>query len=296
MNSLTPTPDTEKICPYLGLSFDPQTALAYPSSQNYCHHVTPSAAPGAAYQRQFCLELLHTQCDRYAEKSDNPIPAEFLLGENTKSRWNPRFIRFLTFGLLILVILSGSIWLLINWTRQKPPVSQPEIQTTSPAVVAIVSPTLTKTIKPPPTHTQLPSHTVVPTSTPTLTPYLPHFLETPIGNDRPFLMHRVEAGESLIKLAGLFNTTIDAIRSVNINLQGLLWTDTVIVIPVNQTDVTEVIPMLPYEVVADEVEVAALAEEHNVGLEYLAQLNNVSTSHIFQVGEWVLIPQGQAVP
>lgn len=109
-------------------------------------------------------------------------------------------------------------------------------------------------------------------------------------------MHRVEAGESLIKLAGLFNTTIDAIRSVNINLQGLLWTDTVIVIPVNQTDVTEVIPMLPYEVVADEVEVAALAEEHNVGLEYLAQLNNVSTSHIFQVGEWVLIPQGQAVP
>ncbi len=296
MNASTPSSDSEKTCPYLGLSFDPQTALAYPSSENLCHHVTPSAAPGAAYQGQFCLELLHTQCERYAEKSDGPIPAEFLLGENTKRQWNQQLIRFLRLGLLILFILSGSIWLMINQTRQKPPLDQPAIQTTSAAAAAFVIPTLTSTLQPSSSHTQLPSETVEPTETPSPTPYFPHYLETPIGNDRPFLMHRVVAGESLIKLAGMFNTSIDAIRAVNIDLQGLLWSNTVIVIPVNQVDVTGVVPMFPSEVVTDGLAVATLAEEQNVELEFLAQLNHVPTSHVFQLGEWVLVPQEQAIP
>lgn len=296
MNASTPNSDTEKTCPYLGLSFDPQTALAYPSSQNLCHHVTPTAAPGAAYQGQFCLELLHTQCERYVEKSASPIPAEFLLGENTNRHWNPQWIRFLPLGLLILILLSGSFWLMIYLSRQKLPIDQPAIQTTSPAAVAILSPTLTQTLQPSPTHTQLPSHTLEPTATLTPTPYFLHFLETPIGNDRPFLMHRVVAGESLIKLAGMFNTSIDAIRAVNIDLQGLLWSNTVIVIPVNQVDVTGVVPMLPYEVVTDGLALTTLADEQNVKLEFLAQLNHVFTSHVFQLGEWVLVPQEQPTP
>ncbi len=47
----------EATCPNLDQRSDSLTAMSYSSSQNYCRHVTPAAAPDAAHQRKFCLAL-----------------------------------------------------------------------------------------------------------------------------------------------------------------------------------------------------------------------------------------------
>ncbi|BBB48874.1 hypothetical protein [Pelolinea submarina] len=43
--------NAEVIYPNLALPSDPLTFMSYSSSQNYRHHVTPTATPGTAHYR-----------------------------------------------------------------------------------------------------------------------------------------------------------------------------------------------------------------------------------------------------
>jgi len=62
-------------------------------------------------------------------------------------------------------------------------------------------------------------------------------LDTPIGNQDKFIIHRAAAGESLGQYASQYNTTIDAIRAVNNNLPSVLYIAQILVIPADIVDV-----------------------------------------------------------
>ena len=296
MNSPLNNAETEKTCPYLGIPSDPQTAVGYPSSQNFCHHASPPAAPGTSHQQQFCLELLHTQCGRYAEKSHKPIPAEFLLGDSPKYSRKNIGLRLGFLGFLAVAIVGVTVWFIRIQSLAQTPSIQPSDLTTPIAQMALGSKTITPTPQPAATMTPMSTHTSSPSLTPTATQIPPHMLETSFGTSRLFLLHRVVSGESLIRLAGNYNTSIEAIRAVNFGLEGILLANSVIVIPVDQVDVTGVPPMTGYEIVLEGVSIESLAIEQSIDLNQLLELNDLPSGYIFQPGEWVLIPHSTQVP
>ncbi len=289
----SPTPkNTDKICPHLGLPSDPQTAMDYPSSQNYCHHAKPPVAPGAPHQRRFCLEASYVQCKLYAAKSAKPMPAAFLT-EPIITRKQPSVLRWVLLALILLVVIAVAVWLALIWALPAAPARTPTVlqsDLTAPATAAAAQASATLT------QTPRPSPTVEPSSTPTPTPQPPHLLETPLGTERQFLLHRVLNGESLISMAGIYYTSVDAIRAVNYSLPGMLWANSVLIIPFNQMDVTGVAPMTAYAISADGITVQALALEQGVSLDALCALNDLPSNYLFHSGEWVILPHTPPTP
>jgi LysM repeat protein len=152
-SSLTPQ-NNNKICPYLGLTSDLLTAMDYPSLQNFCHHASPLASPGAAHQRQFCLESSYVQCELYAAKSAKGMPASFLAEPVTTRKQSPK-LRWLLLVLILLLLIGAGLWFAF---------ARALISIPTPAAAVHISPVFTWTVKP--------SATIAPTSTATLVPSL----------------------------------------------------------------------------------------------------------------------------
>jgi len=134
------------------------------------------------------------------------------------------------------------------------------------------------------------------TSIPVFTDESPHLLLTPFGNEHLFLLHRVAGGEDLATIASLYQTSVEAIRAVNYNMSLELWVDTVIIIPVNQTDVSGVTPMTALEITGSGQTILSIADENGISPEILGEVNARPTSYSFQTGEWVIIPQPTPFP
>lgn len=305
MNSSLSPKDIEKICPFLGISSDSQTAMAYPSTQNYCSHVTPSAAPGTDYQREVCLKSAHIQCQLYAAKSAKRMPTEFLADELDKPRKHTPALRWLILGLTLLAVIAAAIWTVLSGALVAAPIVQPSNRTAS-AAASVTQANATFTWTPPPSPTARPSSTHTPqpsptakhsvTSTPTPTPQFPHLLETPIGSVRQFLVHRMLDGEGLIYLADKYHTSMEAIRAVNFNIPSSLWVNSVLVIPLNQLDVAGVAPMTAYAISSDGITVKTLALAQGIKLDVLCTLNDLPSNYLFHTGEWVILPHIPPTP
>ncbi len=205
-------------------------------------------------------------------------------------------LRLILLGLMLLAVVAATVWLLFTQRLAEAPALEPTSLTTPAAVVVLATSTLTQTPQPSLTQSPVPSQTAKPSFPKTSTQIPPHLLETPYGIARQFLLHRVVAGESLLKLSGTYNASVEAIRAVNIDLQGTLWADTVIIIPVNQLDANGLIPMIAYEVLADGITIQTLALEQNVDLNVLYELNNLPSDYIFHSGEWVILPHTPSAP
>ncbi len=83
-NSNLPEPpkDLRRICPFLGQIDDPETSLAFPSDQNYCHCAVPPGVPRPDYQMSHCLTASFSACPVYAGKEKGPLPADMRLQTN----------------------------------------------------------------------------------------------------------------------------------------------------------------------------------------------------------------------
>lgn len=292
MNNPQNEKNSEAICPHLGLPSDPLTAMSYPSSQNFCRHVTPSAAPGSEHQRKFCLAASFAQCKLFAAKTTKQMPAAFL-AEQIIIRKETHGLRWLIVVFVILAVIAVALVLTVTRALpaalvRTPTAPQPTLTTPAAAVAAETIFTIT--------HTPQLSATVNLSPTLTPTPQPPHLLETPFGTQRQFLVHRVLEGESLNLLANTFHTSVEAIRAVNYNLPGTLWGNTVLVIPLNQTDVTGVTPMTVYAINSEGISIQALALEQGVTLEALCELNDLPDNYLFHTGEWVILPHTQPTP
>jgi LysM repeat protein len=154
------------------------------------------------------------------------------------------------------------------------------------------TPTPTRTYTPTPTRTYTPTPTR--TATPTITPEpLKYELDSPIGRDNKFVIHKVQSGENLSQYATRYGTSVEAILRVNYALNIPLWVDALIVIPVEFAEVTQMPYFQPYKVTTDGISVEVLARELDTNLTDFIYYNELSVGKRLSFGNWLLIPRYQ---
>ena len=294
-------------CPYLGLADDGQTALAFSSDWNCCHHCKPVTAVKLDHQRMYCLSPDHRNCTAYAQPPDNAMPRE-LRGRHParggSSTWTWLTLALAFFALMIILGLYFSTQirtflppeiLEIVVRPSVPPTALPVYVTPS----SDVSPTLTPSALPPSaTSTPIPTLVLddpvlatIASADPTATiTRIPRDIETLIGINYIFRIHRVRHGENLETLAYLNGTTIAAIFAVNYKFSAPLWVDQVIIIPINQTDVSDLPPFESYRVTED-ISLDDLAVELNADSGQIQFYNGLGTSTQLHHGEWIIVPR-----
>jgi hypothetical protein len=295
----------EQSCPFLGMKNDPATFLAYPSKWNTCYRVEPVSTPVFSHQRDFCLQASHHDCPVFKAELGERMPEALVLPVSGMAKRKKRIIAVIVGGVLILLLVIAIILndRLFTGTANlvETPLSEELTQSIAMANQATstpaqsFSPTLNVTdglISQTATLTA-PSETALPTASPTSVPLA---LETPIGGEIQFIIHRVVEGESLVLYANWFETSMDAITAVNYNLSIPLWAGTLIVIPIDQTDATGLPAFEVYEVLGGDIVPRDLAEQLSMDLEAFCRYNNIEPDHALHDGEWVLIPRERIEP
>lgn len=302
------SPRAESSCPHLGLSDDPDTQMAYASRANICCRARPPASPSFAYQGATCLTLKHADCRVYNSLQPAPLPVELTELETAGKSRLP-----LLFSLVLGAVLITAL-ALFGYTRLSPdalagflPISA---ATASPVPSLDPSPTPSLTTMPPtakptavpPTLTPVPS-TFTPTATPTpfstptssststQSPPTPGpAAETPFGPNNIFLVHVIQAGESMPLIVARYGTTEEAILSINVFTEGAaLWPETPLVVLPGLTDASGLPRFHPLWVQAD-LRVADLAAEYGALEEDIRRYNALGPDDWIPAGRWVIIP------
>ncbi|MFU8827431.1 MAG: hypothetical protein ACNA70_08060 [Brevefilum sp.] len=160
--------------------------------------------------------------------------------------------------------------------------------TLSPSPTLDLLPTATQTITVTPTVTNTPE----PTPSPTRTRRPPVMnLNTPIGRELKFIIHRVQEGEAMGQYASRYNTSEAAIRAVNYAMPTVLFIDWLIVIPLDVTDATGLPAFQPIQMETGGLTVELFARQLGVDPEDINFYNDFDPNRILQPGEWVLIPR-----
>lgn len=291
---------TQEICPYLGLRNDPATFSAYPSGLNACFHVEPHAVPKLAHQEAYCLSPAHVECPVFQAPAGQKMSKSFQLpteGISSKTKFWLRIgaAAFIVMLILLIILLRGQ-WLQNDLNRE----NQNEVTLTQSAIIqqTLSALSLQGTNTPTmegveseltPQVTASSSATVVP---PTATIFYQALaLETPIGREYRFVIHRIQDGESILLYANWYGTSPNAIMAVNVDLTYPIQIGGLIVIPIDMTDVTGLPAFEPYEVKGLQISVEELAAKLSVSLEDLIRYNNLTGGYIIQPGEWVLVPR-----
>jgi hypothetical protein len=282
-----------QICPFLGLSDDPSTALSFPSTHNRCFHSRSATSVNLEFQRKYCLSIDHINCEEYNREPNTQRSSNSGFG-SISGLW-----RLVNKPSFFLVILALVVVVLIVWQVLPRVISGRGPAGHLPGVTVLVD----STVVGPQTPSNLPAQvqntptptlmaTIVPAiSTQTFTPTIgsSHALETPIGVQYKLVVHRVLAGESVMSIASQYWTTVEAIHAVNYSLQSPLLVGAIIVIPINQTDVQGLPAFDTYEVKAD-IPVRTLAQQLSVDPALLELYNGLGNSEILSTGDWVLVP------
>jgi hypothetical protein len=270
-----------KVCIYLGLKGDSDTALSYSSPANHCFRTIPVTPIELDHQAEFCLSGKYRLCPLFQGE-----PGRFkkrIRGETGRSKRRFQgWIRHAGTWFFPTLILLVSIISLVYFLSQVPP-------DRSPGVILDKTPTSfmesTRTFL----QNSPPSSTIpiiVITSPPLL---LGHDLEIPIGTQTPLLIHRVKTGESMAIMAKNYNTTEEAITYINFDFSLPLLPDQVIVIPLNQSEVANLPLFQPFQIL-DSLSLQDLVYLFACDLGLLQSYNMVDPGHVFSTGEWVLIP------
>jgi hypothetical protein len=284
------------LCPYLGLKKDPNTSISYPSAWNICHRAKGNSRPIIEYQRSTCLTSHHVDCIIYKSDPNKRMP------KNIRQSWGPvrinpkHIIRIFTILLLCLLVFLGikyqasfipqiEAFFVPAWqqTQQVRPTTQPT-QPTQPIILP------TETQQPTFTATTTPTLQITPSPTITIEPSV-LALDTPIGSENKFIILRVKEGAALGQFATLYNTTEAAIRAVNFELQSVLFIDSILIVPIDLTDVSGLPAFEAVEIQAGGMTIEYFAQQNTVSPEDLYLYNNVQPGRILQIGEWLLVPR-----
>jgi hypothetical protein len=278
-------------CPHLSLRYDAATYSAYPSINNACYRGQRPETPKISHQRTFCLSPKYINCAFLNNQEMKKFPREI------KYKFDNRYQNLHTKIILGVLAVLAAVTMVYIWAvggnesggiLEKPsqtPMMSPTVSTadaprsSDSTAVVLVSPTY------------VPTSTASPT---TVTPTVPDpvlALETPIGGQYQFIIHRVLVGESLQFFADQYNTSREAISAANKNLIVPLWVGSIVVIPVNTNDRSEIPAFLTHQIEEEGITVSLIAEKFSVQKETLAFYNNLDTEHILHQGEWLLIPQ-----
>jgi len=287
--------DGLEYCPHLGLQEDGSTCLAYPSKWNFCHKVDPIAPPKLEHQQSRCLNASHKECSVYLSPSGNKMPRELRHRRKNAQKVVNYGIKILVVGGIIGVLIFAFIYR-AQITTEISQLFMPPWQKTQ-MVTTPITPTQTPTTSPTTTMTPTESATNTPSPTVTLTRTAPVLqLETPIGDEVKFVIHRVLPGETLEQYTREYNTSVESIQASNVALSQVLWVDRLIVIPVDNENVTGQIAFEPYQVKVRAISVEKLAEELQVNVESLRFYNNLWPGYILDRGDWLLLPFENSQP
>jgi hypothetical protein len=280
------------LCPYLGFVDDRDTALSYPSQQNYCYHAKPICSVRLEQQRLCCLSGQFSTCPVFMNEKIVGLPKD-LQGRNhgtsKPNSWMSIVALIVVFLLSILACNAFGIIRIPGFeTLTFISAKTPEASISAVATEAVITPT---------EQTLVPSVTatveLIPTSTitPVPTEISIHQLETPFGETPRFVIHKVIGGESLTLLSEKYQTTKEAILAVNSNLDSGLWENAVIVIPVGISDTDGLPKFSVYQVDEDSLTIEGLAQKESADVNLLMQYNSLPAGYVFEKGEWVLISQ-----
>jgi hypothetical protein len=281
-------------CPHIGLFGDPATFSDFPAQMNACHHVNPINTPNLYHQRSFCLSPTFVDCPIFQNALVTRMPKDFQYQSLGLSNQRKRRILYIVLGVIGLALVFS---FLIN-AKWRPSSSAP-----IPPEETQFSPTLIQTaIQPTPEEDELnlPQTTPTPTEliltvtqaspTPTSEPQN-LALDSPIGKEYQFIIHRVAEGETLQIFADQYNTSVEAITAVNYELISPLWIGWLVIIPLNTTEVSNLPAFEAYMIQQQSIDLRELADQLSASLEKIALYNNLNVEYLLTEGEWLLIPR-----
>lgn len=277
-------------CPNLGLGDDQATYSGFPSQMNACYHVRPVATPNIAHQRAYCLHSNHIDCPLLAAPPGEKMPKQLMLktrGLSKEKRYHLIVLGVLSIAIIVVVLIRfGSSWLSRPIEETIPTPDDLTSVARETIIVTVTAEEITNTPSPtevPPTETQVP---ITPTQEDPLLA-----LDTPIGDEIQFIIHRVTEGETLQIFATQYNTTVEAITAINYDLIVPLWTNWLVIIPLDITEVDELPVFEAHQVEVENIPLRDLAEQLSASLNEMMRYNNLEASHILHQAEWVLVPR-----
>lgn len=286
------TAKNNSVCPFLGVSDDPGTALSFLSASNYCHHAKPISPIRRAHQARFCLGDSYEKCQVFKTQGSQPLPPE--IGE-PKYSVHPNLRRVLLLSSLFVILAAAIIVLDVTGTSStnskqiEQEINFQALQTitqmaqlTQMGIVQTPEPSLTP--EPSPTVAEI-------TPTPFPTGFVPHQLEVPFGSNPKFVIHKVQAGENFMRFMQNYNTSKAAIVAVNFGFDSILWADSILIIPIDITDATGLPAFTTFQVAEPNMTANKIAADQGADLGLLVKYNDLPAGYVFSVGEWVLIPQ-----
>lgn len=282
-------------CLKLGLTGDPATFSAFPSQMNACYHSRPVTTPNIAHQRTYCLNSNHINCPNFQSPPEGKMSKEWMLETRGLTE---RTRRIIIASFALIFVLAVAIWLAlvrpwINKIGEEAYLTEADLEIASliTTQATFTEEAMTSTPSPTevtPTETQAPS---------TPTPEDPVLaLDTPIGDEIQFIIHRVAEGETLQIFANQYNTTVTAITAINYDLIVPLWTNWLVIIPLNKTDISDLPAFEAHQVEEGNITLLELAQQLSASLEEMMRYNNLQSSHTLHRGEWLLVPRERPQP
>jgi hypothetical protein len=67
--------DLKRRCPFIGLSNDPDTVMAFPTHRNYCHRVKSAQPVRIDFQSTNCLSFAHRHCPVLLQQPTRSLPS-----------------------------------------------------------------------------------------------------------------------------------------------------------------------------------------------------------------------------
>lgn len=286
------------ICPHLALKYDIATYAAFPSSINACYRGSNPATPKISLQRTYCLSPNYVNCPFNTNENIKKFPKEMRYRAQRIFGKSKSILLLGIFSILaVLVIFQIAFdgkWInpiASNSFSQSPTTNSASIReensslSTDTDQIANLVKTETTTLSAEILLTKSPEAESTKKPDPVLD------LDTPIGSEQKFLIHRVLEGESLQYLADRHNTSLQAIMSVNENMVSPLWVGWIVVIPINTKDVDELPSFSAYQIDEEGITMKKFAEQLGITAQDLSFYNNIEEEHILHQGEWLLIPR-----
>ena len=275
-----------RFCPFIGFEDDPETALAYPAPYNFCYHCKPISPVSLSHQRSACLTREFAKCPVYQKETLGPLPKELRgtrLVSHKPKPWLPLVV-------LILIVLAGLVILSITGLIRIPGLSLPVAgQQATATLTAPEASEITALPSPTPQATETPE----PTDTNEVkfaTPFAPHAIETPFGENPKLVIHQVQEGEGYILLAEKFGTTAEAIKAINFELPDSLWVNNILVIPINTDDVTALPKFSVREITTEGLTIEDYALRMQYDADILKQYNALPDGYLLKMGDLIVIP------
>ncbi len=286
------------VCPHLALKDDVESYAAFPSTINVCNYGHYSATPKISHQRSFCLSQYYKNCKVFKSEETQKFPKEIKYKSHLWLGYRKINLFLGVFGICLFLIIITIIFRkgfgnqLVGFVGFQTQMNMSSSTTEDDRVVLTNSIQMTEIDE---TEINSQSTQALPTKSPEILtptkidPILT--LDTPIGGEYKFIIHRVLEGESLQYYSDLFGTTPEAILLVNDNLVTPLWVDWIVIIPVNLDDTASVPAFIGYQVEEEEISAIALAKKLSIPVEGLIFYNDIDEEYILHKGEWLLIPR-----